>query len=180
MLKVLAGTAAAFITLGLTAYGSMAADLGKPATLDQILALPDRKASTCYVEASAAGTYMQSSREAQAGIGGGCDAILANLVIGGGIRADFADWRNAGSVFAKIGLVINSGAHIYGLAEWKVPEWKPSAAGQLMLGVGSEIKVEIINPNLWLFGEFSAAASKFGPAVAKDDVGVRIGARYRF
>jgi hypothetical protein len=61
-----------------------------------------------------------------------------------------------------------------------VPEWKPNAAGQLMLGVGSEIKLEIVNPGLWLFGEVGASAAKFGPAVSKDDLSVRMGARYRF
>lgn len=155
---------------------------GPPATLDQILALESlKRPMTCNVELSAAGTFLKAGpREASGGFGGGCDVIAANLLIGAGLRADFADWRNSGSLFAKIGLVLNSGAHLYGLAEWKVPEWKVKDAGQLHLGAGGELKLEIVNPNLWIFTEGTIAATKFGPLATKDDIVVRTGARYRF
>ncbi len=173
---------AAFLFAGLcTTWVAKAADKGAPATLEQIMALKDPSKSTCYLEASVAGTALKSApREAQGGIGGGCDAVLANLLIGGGIRADWADWRNAGSIFAKMGVMLNSGAAIYGIAEWKVPEWKIKDAGQLALGAGAELKLELINPNFWIFGEGTVAASKFGPLATKDDVTARIGARYKF
>lgn len=157
-----------------------AADKGAPATPAQIQALPSPQATTCYVETSAAGTFLRDTREAQAGIGGGCDAKLANLILGGGTRADLADWRNTGSVFAKLGVALNAGVTLYGLAEWKVPEWKIKDAGQLMLGGGTEVKLELVNPNLWLFAEGSFAAAKFGSAIAKDELSTRLGLRLKF
>lgn len=162
------------------ATAAHAADKGVPATLDQILAMPDRKASTCHVEVSAAGVALRNDREAQFGAGVGCDAILANLLIGGGFRGDFADWRNTASIYAKIGLAINNGARVYGLAEWKVPELKIKEAGQLAVGAGAELKLEFINKNFWLFGESTVAATKFGALATKDDWTNRIGVRLGF
>jgi len=176
-MRKVAAIAAAALALALPAQ---AADLSKPATLDQILALPDRKASTCHIEASASGVFLRDDREAQFGAGVGCDVILANLLIGGGFRADFADWRNTGSIYAKLGLAINSGANLYGIAEWKVPEWKVKDAGQLAVGAGAELKLEFINPNFWLFTEGTVAATKFGPLATKDDITSRAGFRMKF
>lgn len=158
-----------------------AADLGKPATLEDIIALRAKdQSATCYVESSVSGTFLRNDRQAQAGFGGGCDIKLANLLIGGGLRADFADWRDNGSVFVKIGMVINSGADIYGTAGYKIAGWKLKDAGQLMLGAGAELKLEIVNPNLWVFGEAAIAATKFGAAVEKDEIETKIGLRYKF
>lgn len=172
----------AAIAATLLAVPALAADLGKPkdATLEQIMALPDPSKATCYVETSVAGTFLRDTREAQAGVGGGCDARLYNLIIGGGLRADLADWQNTASIFAKLGMVLNAGVHLYGTAEWKVPEFKLDKAGQLMLGAGTEVKLEIINPGLWLFTEAAVTAAKFGSAASKDDVAVRSGLRLRF
>lgn len=175
-MRKVAAIAAAALALALPAQ---AADKGKPATLEQLISAPGNPLAGCYVETSIAGTFLRSDREAQAGIGGGCDAILANLVIGGGIRADMADWRNTGSIFAKLGIKINNGATIYGLAEWKVPEWKVKDAGQLALGAGSELQLQLINPNLSIYAEGTFAATKFGTAT-KDDIATRLGLRYRF
>lgn len=157
---------------------ALAADKGAPATIEQIIAARDRPA-TCHVEASASGTFLRDNREAQFGAGLGCDVILANLLLGGGFRADFADWRNTGSVFVKLGISINNGAHLYGIGEWKVPEWKVKDAGQLAVGAGAELKLDIINPNLWGFAEGTYAATKWGTAT-KDDLNTRIGIRYKF
>lgn len=168
----------AAIAVIFAAVPAFAADKGAPATFEQIIAAKDRPA-TCHVEASAAGTFLRDNREAQFGAGMGCDVILANLLIGGGLRADFADWRNTGSIFAKLGVSINNGAHLYGLLEWKVPEWKVKDAGQLAVGAGAELKLDIINPNLWGFAEASYAATKWGTAT-KDDVNTRLGLRYKF
>lgn len=162
---------------------SFAADLGKPKdmTFEDLLKAkaPQPQSTTCYVETSVAGTFLRDTREAQAGIGGGCDAKLYNLIIGGGLRADISDWQNTGSVFMKLGVAINSANTIYGLAEWKVPEWKIDKAGQVAIGAGAELKLELINPGLWLFGESTFAATKWGQAT-KDDLNVRTGLRLRF
>jgi hypothetical protein len=168
--------AAALVALALPAY---AADKGPPASLDQIMSLPDRKAVSCYLETSVAGIFLRTDREASAGIGGGCDAHVANLIIGAGIRADFADWRDAGSIYARLGLALNAGAIIYGVAEWRMPDWRPQDIGQLAIGGGVELKLEPINPNLWLFSEGTYAAETWGKAPA-DDITGRIGLRFKF
>lgn len=160
---------------------ALGADKGKPATFQDIIALQDPRPTRCYVETSVAGTFLRADRQASAGIGGGCDVTLANMVIGAGIRGDWADGKGnaAGSIFAKLGISINNGAVVYGLAEWKIPEWKVKDAGQLGIGGGAELSLSIINPNLSVFGEGVFAASKFGLAT-KDDVTTRLGLRYRF
>lgn len=165
--------------LAFLALPANAADKGTPATLDQIMALPDRKAVICYIETSVAGTFLRTDREASAGIGGGCDAHVANLIIGAGIRADFSDWRDAGSIYARLGVALNAGAIIYGVAEWRVPDWNPRDAGELAIGGGVELKLEPINPNLWLFSEGTYAAETWGKAAA-DDVTGRLGFRWKF
>ncbi len=169
--------AAAAIVLAIPAQ---AADKGKPATLDQIMAMPNKQASTCHIEASATGVFLRDDREAQFGAGAGCDAILANLLIGAGFRADFADWRNTGSIFAKIGLVINSGANIYGWAEYKVKDLKLKDSGQAIIGLGTELKLEFVHQNFWIFTEAGAAASKFGGAFPRDELTARTGFRIKF
>lgn len=171
--------ALAALALALSGCKASAADKGEM-TLDQFLNTPAKKLGGCFVESSVVGTFLRADREAQGGIGGGCDAVLANLILGAGIRADWADWRNAGSIFAKLGVKINNGVDVYGLAEWKIPEWKVRDAGQLAIGAGTEIKLDIINPALSMFGEGTVAATKFGTAATKDDVTARFGLRYRF
>lgn len=169
---------AAFLAL---ASPAVAADKGKPpATLDDLLKDRAPNYTTCFVETSATGVFLRDNREAQFGAGVGCDARLYNLLIGGGVRADFSDWRNTGSIFARVGMFINNGAVVYGLAEWKVPEWKVKDAGQLAIGAGAELKLEILAPGLWAFAEGTADATKFGPAATKDDVTARVGVRYKF
>jgi len=169
---------AAFLALSTSA---IAADKGKPsASLDELLKPANPNSTACYVETSVTGVFLRSDRQAQGGAGLGCDAKLYNMLIGGGLRADFADWRNTGSVFAKVGFYLNSATALYGLAEWKVPEWKVRDAGQLALGAGAELKLEIVNPQLWLFLEGTADATKFGATATKDDVTARTGIRFKF
>lgn len=166
----------------LVALPVQAADLGKPATLADIQSLPPPSLARCYAETSVTGTFLRTDRVASYGIGGGCDATLANLVIGGGLRGDWTDGAGiaVGSVFAKLGIAINNGATLYGLAEWKVPDWKIKDAGQLALGAGGELSLSIINPNLSLFAEGTVGAAKFGATATKDDVNTRLGLRYRW
>jgi len=169
------------IAVILAALPVQAADKGSPATLEDIIALRNPSLGRCYVETSVAGTFLRADREAGIGIGGGCDMTLANLVIGSGIRGDWKDGAGnaVGSIFAKLGVMINNGATIYGLAEWKVPEWKVKDAGQLALGGGAELSLAIINPKLSIFSEATYAATKWGTAT-KDDANVRMGLRYKF
>lgn len=173
---------AAAIAVILAATPALGADKGAPATLDEIIALKTANPTRCYVETSLAGTFLRADRIASYGIGGGCDVTLANLVIGGGMRGDWADGAGnaAGSIFAKLGVALNSATVVYGLAEWKVPEWKVKDAGQLALGGGAELGLSIINPALSLFAEGTVVATKFGALATRDDVNTRIGLRYRF
>lgn len=174
--------AAAAVAFAAPCHRASAADKGgKAATLDDLL--KDRaspNSTACFVETSVTGVFLRSDRQAQGGAGVGCDAKLYNLLIGGGVRADFSDWRDSGSLFAKVGMYVNSGVALYGLAEWKVPAWKIRDAGQLALGAGTEIKLELINPNLWIFTEGTIAATKFGPTATKDDIAARTGLRFKF
>jgi len=169
------------VAAALLASGALAADKGgKVATLDDLLRDRSPNYTTCFVETSATGVFLRDDRQVQGGAGVGCDARLYNLLVGGGLRADFADFRNTGSIFARIGIFINNGAVVYGLAEWKVPEWQPRDAGQLALGAGAELKLDIIAPGLWAFAEGTADATKFGSTATKDDVTARVGLRYKF
>ena len=158
---------------------AMGADLAKPATPKQIAELPLPSMQGCYVEASAAGTFLRAgNRDAIGGIGGGCDAILSGILLGGGLRADFGD-ATAGSVFAKLGVMVNSSLALYGLAEWKVPDWKIKDAGQASIGAGLETRIQWVD-GLSLFAEGTTSVSKSGPNTTTDDVQVRLGARRRF
>ncbi|MEQ1670121.1 MAG: hypothetical protein ABL893_04600 [Hyphomicrobium sp.] len=168
---------AAALALALPAHAADKA--GPPATFEQIVAAR-ANSTACYVETSVTGVFLRDTREAQAGAGFGCEAKLFNLLIGGGLRADLSDWQNTGSIYMKLGVAINSGVNLYGLAEWKVPEWKVKDAGQLALGAGTEIKLELINPGLWFFTEGTIAATKFGPLATKDDIAARTGLRLKF
>jgi len=172
---------AAALAVILASTPALGADKGAPATFQDIIALKAASPARCYVETSVAGTFLRADRQSNLGIGGGCDLTLANMVIGGGLRGDWKDGAGtaAGSIFAKLGISINNGAVVYGLAEWKVPEWKIKDAGQLGLGAGAELSLSIINPNLSVFSEGTWAASKFGTAT-KDDVNARVGLRYKF
>lgn len=169
------------VIAALIASPALAADKGQPhVTLDQMLLAPTPSRATCFVETSAAGVFLRDDRQAQGGAGVGCDAKLYQLLVGGGVRADFSGWRNTGSVFARVGVFINNGAVVYGLAEWKVPEWKVRDAGQLALGAGAELKLDIVHPGLWAFAEGTADATKFGATATKDDVTTRLGLRLKF
>lgn len=162
---------------------ALAADLNKPdATFEDILRMRGVTSplSGCFVETSVAGTFLrEGSRDAQAGIGGGCDTKLGNAIVGAGIRADFMDLKS-GSLFGKLGFLVNPSTSIYALASWSVPDWEIKNAGQLNLGAGSEMSIANLVPNTSLFVEGTTSVSKFGPAASRDDVSVRLGARYRF
>lgn len=165
MQKVLIATAAAFLALAFTACNSKAQQA--------------HPFAGCYGETSVAGTFLaQGSRDAQAGIGGGCDTKLGKALVGGGIRADFMDFKS-GSLFAKLGLEINPHTSIYALGVYGIPDWKVKSSGQFSLGAGSELSITSLVPNTSLFVEGTTAISKFGPLATKDDVAVRLGARYR-
>lgn len=164
MRKVLVATAAAFLALAATSHIARAQD----ATL-----------KGCWVETSVAGTFLRTGpREATGSIGGGCDLTLDKLVVGAGIRADFGDDIKAGALFGKLGLAINPSTHVYALVSWNVPDWKVKDAGQLHLGLGAE--TQFMLKGFSLFSEATTAVSKFGPAATRDDIQVRVGARYRF
>lgn len=170
--------AAAALALATVAH---AADKGgPPATLEEIIALRQSPLSGCYAETSVAGLFLaQGDRKAAGSIGLGCDARLDRVVIGGGFRADMGDsTATAGSAYLKLGLALNPHLHLYGLGAWVVPDWKIRDVGQLHLGAGVETSV------LWngvsAFVEGTTAVSKFGAAASRDDIVMRLGARYRF
>tara|TARA_R110000868_G_scaffold317799_1_gene578593 strand:- start:461 stop:1003 length:543 start_codon:yes stop_codon:yes gene_type:complete len=159
----------------------LGADKGAPpATLDDLLSLRAKAPlAGCYGELSMAGTFVAAgSRDAQAGVGGGCDRVVGNTIVGAGIRADFGDFKS-GSLFAKAGFTVNPNAAVYLLGTYAVNDWKLKYAGQFNLGAGAELSIASLVPNTNLFVEGTTAVSKFGPLATKDDVVVRFGARIR-
>jgi len=170
------------LALALTACRSEAADLNKPKDLtpEQIMALPDPSKATCYVETSVAGTFLRNTREAQAGVGGGCDVRSSNIIMGAGVRADLADWRNTGTLFLKFGLAVNAAANLYSTVGAKFDDWKVGKTGQFMIGGGAEMKLEFLSPQLWGFAEAEFVASKWGSGITDSDVVTRLGGRWKF
>lgn len=175
-----AAATAAILALAIPGCPAKSADLGgPPATFEQILAVRAQPALRgCYVESGIAGTFLKAGpRQAQGSIGGGCDITAGLLTVGAGIRADWGDWT-AGSLFAKAGLFVNPNMALYGLGEWRVRDWKVKDAGQLQLGAG--VETTVFFSGLSAYAETTASVAKFGPAASRDDVLVRLGARYRF
>lgn len=167
---------AAFLAL---ASPALAADKGKPeAKLDHLLK-DTTPLGSCALEVSGSGVIIRNDREAQYGAGIGCDAKLFNLLVGGGIRGDFSDWRDVGSVHMRMGVYLNNGATVYGIGTFKIPEWNPKNAGQFGIGLGTEIKLDIINPNASMFIEGTIDASKYGSAAFKDEAVIRFGGKYK-
>lgn len=181
MRRILA-TAAAFAALGLTSQLARPADLGTPATLDQIMAMggPASTLTRCFVEGAAVGTFLVAGdRQAHGSIGVGCDMAVSAVSIGASIRADLGDSRHLG-LAARLGYAINPHVTAYGLAEWRIPDFEIANAGSLHLGAGLESAVSNLVRGLSVFGEASVAAAKFGSAATRDDVSTRAGLRYRF
>lgn len=167
---------AAFLAL---AAPALAADKGKPeAKLDHLLKGTTQLGS-CSLEVSGSGVIIRNDRQGQYGAGVGCDTRLYNLLIGGGIRADFSDWRDVGSVYMRMGVYLNNGAAVYGIGTYKMPKWDPKAAGQFGIGLGTEIKLDIVNPNASMFIEGTMDASKYGTASFKDEAVIRAGVNYK-
>ena len=156
-----------------------AADKGEPpATLEQLIAMPPPSLGGCYVETSAAGTFLAAgNRMAAGGIGFGCDTRLGLAVVGGGLRGDFADAGTAGTIYGKLGLALNPHFHAYGLLAWTAPDWKVRNVGQLHLGAG--VETSVLFNGLSGFIEGTTAVSKAGTS-DRNDVVIRLGLRYRF
>ena len=97
----------------------------------------DSALTGCYAEGSIAGTFLvEGDRAASASVGAGCIAnVQGPFVVGGGIRADLGDYK-AGSIYGRLGLVVNPHVNIYALGEWRVPDFKIATNGQLHLGPG--------------------------------------------
>lgn len=132
----------------------------------------------CYLESSVAGTFLAAGdRQSQGSIGAGCDVAAGMVTIGGGIRADWGDWTS-GSLFGKAGLFVNPNLALYGLGEWRVRDWRIKDAGQLQLGAG--VETTAFFNGISAFAEATTSVAKFGPSAARDDVLIRLGARYRF
>lgn len=175
---------ASFTLLGAVIAGAgWAADKGGPATvatLDDIIKLPPAQGLTgCFVEINAAGQFLViGDRKATAGVGAGCDMRLAKAISAGmGFRTDFGE-QQSGSAQLRLGFDVNSHLKLYPFAEWKWTDWKAFDVGQLYVGGGAE--TSILDSKTSAFVEGSAAVSKAGPAVTRDDVTVRFGIRQRF
>lgn len=132
----------------------------------------------CYADVSTAGTFAKAGdREATGAIGGGCTiASLGVVIVGAGARADFGDVKS-GAFYGRAGIKINPHADIYGLAEWRMPDWHVRTQGQLALGGGAEISLGF-KDNLSAFVEGTTTAARIMGPVTTDDVTVRVGLRY--
>lgn len=167
--------AAAALALALPAK---AADKGAPATLDQILVMPNAGTALqgCYGEVSAAGAFLAAGpREATGGVGAGCTIKHGLMMSGLGFRADWGDFT-AGSMYARGGVLINPNLAIYSTLVWKVPDWKAARTGTLAVGGGLE--TTLFRPELSGFVEADVGVKKWGAAATKDDITVRTGIRW--
>lgn len=176
-MRKIALIAAAFLAL---ATPATAADKGgPPATLEQLINMKPKALSGCFVEAGLAGTFLAAGDRAATGvIGMGCDAKLNVGIIGAGFRGHFGDNDVAGgSVYGKLGFALNPNVGLYGLIEWRVKDWRIKDVGQLHLGAGLETTLFV--DGLSGFIEATTGVSKFGPGVAKDDIGTLVGLRWR-
>lgn len=157
---------------------AQSADLGgKPATLEQIIDLNKAKPlSGCYADISTAGTFLaQGDRLATAALGAGCTTSVAGVIIvGGGFRADFGSFTS-GSFYGRVGVKPNLNLDVYGLAEWRAPDFKLANTGALYLGGG--VETTLFSNNVSGFVEGTSSVAKMGSAT-KDDMTVRIGLRY--
>lgn len=160
---------------------AVAADLDKPATLDEIIAMVPSPAglNNCFIEASAAGNFLTvGERKATGAVGAGCDWPLMKAISAGlGLRANFGEMQSGSAQF-RLGLDVNPGLKIYPFLSWDWSNWQAWDVGQLYVGGGAETSLG--TSNMSVFVEGSTAVSKAGTEVTRDDVVIRGGLRYRF
>ncbi|MGE0629773.1 MAG: hypothetical protein AB7O43_18365 [Hyphomicrobiaceae bacterium] len=171
---------AAFLFLFGIIMQAAPADLEKPATLDQIIAMAPSPAglNACYIEASAAGNFLTvGERKATGGVGAGCDWPLMKAISAGlGLRANFGEIQS-GSAQLRVGLDVNPSLKLYPFLEWNWSDWQAWDVGQLYVGGGAETSLG--TSPVSVFVEGSTAVSKAGPGVTRDDVVIRLGGRIR-
>jgi hypothetical protein len=168
------------IALALIASHAHAADKGgPPATLEQIIAATPSALRGCYVEAGLAGTFLAAGDRASNGaLGAGCQVRIDRAFIGANIRGFFGeDQTRGGSLGARLGFALNPNVDLYGLVDWRAPDFKMGSVGQLYVGGGLETTLFV--EGLSAFAEGSFAVSKWGGAT-KDDFATIIGLRWRF
>lgn len=172
---------AAFAALAVFTTPAPAADKGgpPPATLEQIIAASPSALRGCYVEAGLAGTFLAAGdRTANGALGGGCNIKVDRAFLGANIRGYFGESETkGGSLGARLGFSLNPNVDLYGLLDWRAPDFKLGSIGQFYVGGGLETTV--FKDGLSAFAEASFAVSKWG-AASKDDVATIIGLRWRF
>jgi hypothetical protein len=153
---------------------------GPPATLEQIIAASPSALRGCYVEAGLAGTFLAAGdRTANGALGGGCNLKIDRAFIGANIRGFFGeDQTRGGSLGARLGFALNPNVDLYGLVDWRAPDFKLGSVGQLYVGAGLETTLFV--EGLSGFVEASTAVSKWGAGTSRDDVATIIGLRWRF
>lgn len=185
MIREIATAAAA--SLALLASGCAArleaADLGAPPRSTRLpVVVPDpHPLAGCFVEGSGAGTFLAAGdRVASLGIGAGCQASLGALILGGIVRGNVGSLK-AGSFAATMGIQVNPHVQLYGLTEWRTPDWALASTGQLYIGAGAEttISTPVTKDQLSAFVEGSTAIAKIGPSTPVSDIEVRVGLRFR-
>jgi hypothetical protein len=157
---------------------AIAADLGKPATVEQIAKMPPPSPfQGCFVEASVAGTFLAAGDRVGAGaVGMGCLAkIPGTIIIGGGIRQEIGNSVNSGEIFGRFGFKLNDHVDLYVPLIWKAPNWSVANTGSLNVGLG--VETNAFSDNITLFAEGATAVAQIGSAT-KDDITTRVGIRF--
>jgi len=158
-----------------------AADKGGPhATLEQILTAKPSALSGCFVEAGLQGTFLAAGDRASNGaLGAGCQLRIDRAFLGANIRGFFGEAETrGGSLGARLGFALNPNVDLYGLLDWRAPDFKLGSVGQLYAGAGLETTLFV--DGLSGFVEASTAVSKWGAGTSRDDVATIIGLRWRF
>lgn len=177
MRKTIALAALALFFNGVVNNSARAADLGKPATLDEIIALPaaGTALSGCFGEASAAGAFLaEGARQATGSIGAGCTVKAGPFIYGGGIRANWGDFTS-GDGWIRAGVLINPNLALYIPLVWSMPDWKAARTGSLSSGLGLETTIGRSDMSTFIEGTY--AASKWGREATRDDFAIRGGFR---
>ena len=177
-MRKVAAIAAAALALTFWPIIGSAADLNKPATLDQIIALPapGSAMSGCFGEVSAAGTFLAAGpREATGGVGVGCTVKNGLFFFGGGLSANFGDFT-AGSGSLRAGLFINPNLAIYPVARWEIPDFKAARTGTLAIGGG--VETTLFRKEMSGFIEADIGVNKWGSKALEDSIAIRTGIRW--
>ncbi len=171
---------AAFLFLFGIVMKAPAADLDKPATLDELIKMaPSPKAlEGCFGEIHASGDFLAiGERKANGGVGAGCSVRIAKMLsLGFGLRMNIGENRSGSGNF-RLEFDVNPHLKIYPMIEWDWTKWEAFDVGKLNVGLGAE--TSLADSPFSLYTEATTAVAKAGPNVDKNDIRGMVGLRAR-